>query len=143
MSFLKWLVLTCVMIVGLFFSFREGLVKHIYDSDTSKICLVCLITFFVTNIYLGYKSLRKQKTEFGWFISGQLLNLGLLGTVIGFVKMLSGFGSLNIQETTSVQKMLVSMGSGMSVALYTTVVGLVLSILLKIQCYIQDSTNES
>ena len=62
--------------------------------------------------------------------------MGLIGTVSGFILMLYGaFADLNIADTTSVQQSLMNMSLGMSTALYTTLIGLVSSLLLKIQYF--------
>ena len=45
------------------------------------------------------------------------------------------FADLNIADTTSVQQSLMNMSLGMSTALYTTLIGLVSSLLLKIQYF--------
>jgi biopolymer transport protein ExbB/TolQ len=60
--------------------------------------------------------------------------MGMIGTVIGFILMLGGsFESLNVADTGSVKTALTDMALGMSTALYTTLVGLVCSQLLKVQ----------
>ena len=54
----------------------------------------------------------------------------------GFILMLYGaFADLNISDTSSVQQSLMNMSLGMSTALYTTLIGLVTSLLLKIQFF--------
>ena len=64
------------------------------------------------------------------------LTMGLIGTVSGFILMLYGaFADLNISDTSSVQQSLMNMSLGMSTALYTTLIGLVTSLLLKIQFF--------
>jgi hypothetical protein len=45
------------------------------------------------------------------------------------------FADLNISDTSSVQQSLMNMSLGMSTALYTTLIGLVTSLLLKIQFF--------
>lgn len=76
--------------------------------------------------------------EFGWFVTGLLVKLGMLGTVIGFVIMLSAVEITPSFDLTTVQRMLTSMSVGMSVALYTTIVGLVTSMVLGLQYLLLD-----
>lgn len=76
--------------------------------------------------------------EIGWFITGLLVKLGLLGTVIGFVLMLQPLASLESFEISDIQSVLVSMTSGMSVALNTTLLGLISSMLLSFQYLLLD-----
>ena len=67
-------------------------------------------------------------------ITELLLALGMIGTVIGFILMLGGsFESLNLSDTGSVKTALTAMAIGMSTALYTTLVGMVCSQILKVQ----------
>ncbi|MBC6444664.1 MAG: MotA/TolQ/ExbB proton channel family protein [Alphaproteobacteria bacterium GM202ARS2] len=71
--------------------------------------------------------------ENGWFISDAMIKLGLLGTVIGFIIMLSSLTQVDTLTLDSVQSLLVTMGSGMATALYTTLTGLTGSLLIAVQ----------
>ena len=71
--------------------------------------------------------------EDGWFISDAMIKLGLLGTVIGFIIMLSSLTQVDTLTLDSVQSLLVTMGSGMATALYTTLTGLVGGLLVAVQ----------
>ena len=73
--------------------------------------------------------------EVGWFAAGTFTSVGMVGTVIGMIWALKGFIDVNISEVTSVQRLISSMVFGVSTALYTTLVGLVCSILLKVQYF--------
>jgi len=70
----------------------------------------------------------------GWFFSDILMRLGLIGTVIGFVLMLSTVYQLKDNDIQALQQLLGTMGSGMQVALYTTLSGLGCALLVSIQC---------
>lgn len=70
----------------------------------------------------------------GWFFSDILMRLGLIGTVIGFVLMLSTVFQLKENDVQALQQLLGMMGSGMQVALYTTLAGLGTALLVSIQC---------
>ena len=62
------------------------------------------------------------------------LVLGLIGTVTGFILMLGiAFINLDVTNVASVQEALKNMSIGMSTALYTTLVGLVSSLAIKVQ----------
>ena len=70
----------------------------------------------------------------GWFIAESCLVLGLIGTVTGFILMLgTAFTELDVTNITSVQNALIKMSLGMSTALYTTLAGLISSLIIKIQ----------
>ena len=74
-----------------------------------------------------------KKLSFGWMAADISLKLGLLGTVIGFILMLQPISELNDTSPEELKLALSSMSSGMAVALYTTLTGLISSILLRIQ----------
>jgi len=77
---------------------------------------------------------------FGIFASDTLMKLGLLGTIIGFIIMLAPIAGLDATDRTLLKSSMGLMGDGMAVAMYTTLAGLVGSILLKIQYYMLDSS---
>src|SRR5215469_4399388 len=77
---------------------------------------------------------------FGSFASDTLMKLGLLGTIIGFIIMLAPIAGLDATDRTLLKSSMGLMGDGMAVAMYTTLAGLVGSILLKIQYYMLDSS---
>lgn len=76
--------------------------------------------------------------EFGWFICGLLIKLGLLGTVIGFIVMLATVDSVRSFDVGAIQQLLVGMSQGMRVSLYTTLVGLVTSMILSLHYLLLD-----
>lgn len=65
-------------------------------------------------------------------IATNLVVLGLIGTVIGFIIALSGVDPERASDFDSISPMVSTLISGMSTALYTTLVGAVLSIWLMI-----------
>jgi len=81
----------------------------------------------------------KGSNAFGAFASDTMLKLGLLGTIIGFIMMLAPIGGLDPENREAVRSSMSLMSDGMAVAMYTTLVGLAASILLKVQYSILDS----
>lgn len=69
----------------------------------------------------------------GAFASDTLMKLGLLGTIIGFIMMLAPIAGLDVENHAAMRTSMSLMSDGMAVAMYTTLVGLAGSILLKIQ----------
>lgn len=61
-----------------------------------------------------------------------LVMLGLIGTVVGFILALSGIGATMAPDTDAVADMIERLIAGMSVALYTTLLGSVLSLWLTV-----------
>jgi len=81
-----------------------------------------------------------NRHAFGHFASDALLKLGLLGTIVGFILMLLPVGELSEFDASLMQELLGAMSSGMAVALYTTLAGLVTSTMLKLQYHILDAS---
>ena len=69
----------------------------------------------------------------GFFVADILLKLGIIGTVIGFIIMLSSLSTIDEMNLSKMNNLLISMSTGMKVALYTTLTGLIGSVLLSIQ----------
>ena len=59
----------------------------------------------------------------------------MIGTVFGFIMMLSGFSAVDVSQVQTIQELIKQLGAGMSTALYSTLVGLICSALLKIQYF--------
>ena len=76
---------------------------------------------------------------FGAFASDTVMKLGLLGTIIGFIIMLAPIAGLDVSDHALMKSSMGLMSGGMAVAMYTTLAGLVGSILLKFQYYMLDA----
>ena len=81
-----------------------------------------------------------NKHSVGYLAVDVLLKLGLTGTVIGFILMLLPIGEIKDFDPEILQKLLSTMSGGMAVALYTTLTGLVTSMILKFQYFVLDSS---
>ncbi|MCB9992727.1 MAG: MotA/TolQ/ExbB proton channel family protein [Hyphomicrobiaceae bacterium] len=88
----------------------------------------------------GLASHFRSRTRVGIFAADLLYKLGMLGTVIGFVIMLTSIGDLSNFDTETLRSALQKMTGGMAVALLTTIAGLVCGILLRFQFNIADAT---
>jgi len=97
------------------------------DSDTSV--LIAALTDVIGNRHAS-----------GHFVSEALLRLGLLGTIVGFILMLAPVGQMESFDPVGARTLLREMSGGMGVALYTTLCGLVTSILLKLQYQVLDTS---
>lgn len=65
-------------------------------------------------------------------VANLLVFLGLIGTVIGFIISLSGVDPQSVSESEKVAGMVATLIKGMSIALYTTLLGAVLNVWLNI-----------
>ena len=96
--------------------------KNEHQLESSKKELITIFEYKFTKLL-----------ETGWFVSDFLLKLGLIGTVIGFILMLNSVTLIENFDLTMMQNLLQQMSGGMKVALYTTLSGLITSILLSAQ----------
>ena len=70
---------------------------------------------------------------FGAFASDLVMKLGLFGTIVGFIMMLGPIAGLDAENQAALKSAMPLMSEGMAVAMYTTLAGLVGSILIRIQ----------
>jgi DNA-binding transcriptional regulator YdaS (Cro superfamily) len=84
----------------------------------------------------------KGAHEMGWFVVDILLKLGLVGTIIGFILMLGSVANTASLDVNTMQKVLRQMSSGMGTALFTTLAGLIGSILLGLQYLLLDKGSD-
>lgn len=84
------------------------------------------------NLAISLRLKLATKINFIKFIANTLVILGLIGTVIGFIIALSGVDGSVSSNPEEVSKMVSTLIQGMSVALYTTLVGSICSVWLNI-----------
>jgi hypothetical protein len=111
-----------------------------WHNDITYLSSVILVLWIMSTIVVGMQIQKNQESsEVSWFIADSFLTIGMIGTVIGFVYMLSTtFSSLNPDDTNSMKAAIATMAAGMSTALLTTLAGLIASLCLKFQLVIQD-----
>lgn len=86
------------------------------------------------NLAASIRIKLSSKINYIKFMANTLVILGLIGTVIGFIIALSGVDGSVSSNPEEVSKMVSTLIQGMSVALYTTLVGSICSVWLNI-CY--------
>jgi MotA/TolQ/ExbB proton channel family len=91
-----------------------------------------------TLLLRGLADALRGPNQLGSFASDALMKLGLLGTIIGFILMLAPIAGLDSADRASIKSSMGLMSDGMAVAMYTTLSGLVGSILLQTQYYMLD-----
>lgn len=141
MIFLRWWLFFCLSILVATVSYYFGFFHELYEKDATKLSFVIISVYVLSSMYVGKLTLdqRNEKNyttglNVSWFTSEALLSLGMIGTVAGFILMLGdSFDTIDTTNPESLKEALSSMALGMSTALYTTLVGLVLSQALKIQ----------
>ena len=153
--FLKWWFFAVLISVGAASLIGSGGISVLWEKDFTRLSFLLLSIFFIMSGWCGYKTWTLSRfidegkakedrhiveriehlIEVGWFTSDMCLTIGMVGTVIGFIVMLSGFTTIDLENVKTIQGLIKSLGSGMSTSLLTTLTGLVCSILLKIQYF--------
>jgi len=147
-ALLRWWLIFCLSVLAGGVAVYFGLHKDLYNGDQTKLSFLILAVFACTSVWVGWCTKRCeyqfQNIDVGWFISESCLALGMIGTVTGFLLMLSGaFADIDLANTATIQTALSKMALGMSTALYTTLVGLICSLTLKIQLVNVENENQS
>jgi hypothetical protein len=91
-----------------------------------------------TLLLRGLADALRGPNQLGPFASDALMKLGLLGTIIGFILMLAPIAGLDAADRASVKSSMGLMSDGMAVAMYTTLTGLIGSVLVQTQYYMLD-----
>jgi hypothetical protein len=91
-----------------------------------------------TLLLRGLADALRGPNQLGSFASDALMKLGLLGTIVGFILMLAPIAGLDSADHASVKNSMGLMSDGMAVAMYTTLTGLIGSVLLQMQYYLLD-----
>lgn len=108
-------------------SFLGGFLKDLHDGEAAA---AGRDNDSVIEIYADR---LRSPVEIGWFIVDVLIRLGLVGTIVGFILMLSSLAEGPTPDPDDIRTLLISMSGGMGTALYTTLSGLVGATLLGIQ----------
>ena len=135
-DFLYWWLIVCVIGTGSYITHSMGWLVPLYTNDLTYITFLITAIAALTTLSLGYKFKVPAAVNVNveWFVSDVVLTLGMLGTIIGFMIMLQGtFSSIEFNDTNSIRLALSSMSQGLFTALNTTLIGLVSSIVLKVQ----------
>lgn len=135
--FTRWWVTMCVLGLGAIYAYYTGLFEALWALDRSRISSVTLVIFVGLALYIGRLTYKLSKETWlhskdvkrvlpvCWFFAENLMSLGMLGTIIGFMMMLGpALATLDTTNTAATKATIISMGVSMSTALITTLVGL-------------------
>jgi flagellar motor component MotA len=135
-----WLIVTVMVAVAAASAVLFNTHQLFWKNDITYLSSGILLTWILATINIGVQIFKNQEsTEYSWFIADSFLTIGMIGTVIGFVYMLSTtFTSLDPTDVNSMKAAISTMAAGMGTALLTTLAGLISSLTLKVQLIIQD-----
>ena len=127
---------------GLFFAETQGALSLIIKHDKSYLALLIMSIFVAMSVRIGQLSFASdivkeeedinelnKKAELGWFTAEHFFSFGLLGTIIGLVLATGG----SLDGAKPVSEIVAGLKTGLNTAFYTTICGIVFSILLQLQ----------
>ena len=130
MNWRWWLALNVGVIAFIVGAFKFDLIEEILTRDTTYITSAMVVVALVTSL----TTMGKTWTHWHEFVTDLMPRVGLIGTVIGFMISLDASSVADSLETVDdVKTMIIVVLSGMSVALTTTLAGLVLQVWLDVQ----------
>ena len=78
-----------------------------------------------------------------WFFSDVVMSIGMVGTLIGFLVVLTTvFADIDTTSTEAMKQVIGNLANGMGIALTTSLCGLIASIILKFELILLESDNE-
>lgn len=149
MVFWKWWTTIVVCIVLLVIAETNiSISNYLLVLDSTKISLIILTILVACSAFIGYKAYKKQfrqrevsqrSVEPIWFFSDAVLSIGMVGTLVGFLIVLTTtFSNITDYSPEELKNIIGTLASGMGIALITSLTGLLSSILLKFQLVLLD-----
>lgn len=169
-GFLRWLLCVCVTSLAVFIAAYFGVFTELYYGDATWISFGIIAWFAAMSLECGYVTYRINSVldNYGggvpnaytkWvnshkngammaveryhFCSGAFTTLGMIGTVIGFIMALPALSHIQAGDASSLTKVVTELTGGVCPALYTTLTGLICSLLLRIQSFSLSQTINS
>ncbi len=151
-AFLRWWLMVCVFIISAVILQQFGMFSALWEADISKISFILITMFTTVSSYIGFMTYKQFKemnvsereVHICWWFADESQTLGLIGTVIGFLIMLTmAFVNLDIENTKSIEDAIKFISIGMGTALVTTLVGMLSSLLLKAQLMNMDNDKQN
>lgn len=155
-ALVKWWFVFWSCVVGALFVQYNGLFEALWYADHVKLSFVILAIFALMTGYVGVLTRRLAKHKKAalaqvelnlpmcWFATEAMNALGMIGTVAGFLIMLSSaFGTTIDPANAEAMKRLISAAAvGLSTSACATLVGLLCSSLGKLQLVILEKAFE-
>lgn len=138
-----WWVTVLASATAFYWAYFAGIVTKIWSDDVTMITSLLGLMYVVALAAIGFIAYTIKKRDNSklidavWFGSEQMLALGMLGTVIGFIYLLSsGISSASVTDASSLAVLLANMSVGLGIALYTNAVGILSSLITKTLLYV-------
>ena len=153
MAFWKWW--TTIIIVGTLLGIAEayvGVSTFIFELDTTRLSLLIISITVLCSLVMGYYAykIQFQKTRILpesltplWYFSETVLGIGMVGTLVGFLIVLTTtFQDIDSTNASEIKRIISELAHGMGIALITSLTGLISSIIMKFELVMLESENE-
>lgn len=147
-----WTTIVIIAVMAAILEYYIGASSFIWERDTTKISVGILGIFTMISLIVGYhsyqiqfkgKKITESKLQPLWYFSETVMSIGMVGTLIGFLIVLTTtFVDIDTSSTQEMKRVIGDLASGMGIALLTSLCGLVSSILLKFELVLLDAENE-
>lgn len=158
--FLRWSLMASLIAVFALIAASLGWFGIMYRGDFTRLTVITICVLVAATTWCGALAWKVDRAnsaprsqdgvttfvkrlendaEHGWFAINLCEQLGLLGTVFGFVAMLiDGFSGVQAGNPQAIQELLERLSAGMATAFLTTLVGYICSIALRFQYHMLD-----
>ena len=142
--FLVWWLVTVIQIIAVGVAIKFGAIEFLLEADQTYLSFVIVLAWAVSCVLIGFYSFKKLNNfDTPWFIAESCVSVGMIGTLIGFMFMLTqSLTNVDPGNIDTMRQVISDMASGMSTALVTTLSGLVFSLFIKIQITTQEHSTE-
>lgn len=134
-KFLQWWLIFAVQATLIFVALGIGGFDFLLVNDITYLSFVLIFIWLTISMAIGYKIFfNKTITDAFWFAAESCMTIGMVGTVIGFIYMLTNnFSEIDPANIEIMRNVISDMAQGMGTALLTTLAGLISSLFLKTQ----------
>ena len=134
-EFISWIAFVSLATLGVVYAESFGFVTMILKGDSTGLVYGILAITLAATIQIGILNAQVHSLMRGWvrYTTDLTVALGLLGTFIGFGIILNTNLSVSLESVSEINKILSNMSMGMGTALYTSIVGLICSLFIKLQ----------
>ena len=140
-NILRWWLIVSVTLIGIVSTNYFDGFSFIYERDSTKLSFLILFIFAISTSFIGFKLILQQRGgnhsknyESQWFLADLCTQIGLAGTLLGFIMVLLGtFDNLTLADPASVQNAISAMALVLLPAMLTSLTGIVCSMLIRSQ----------
>ncbi len=143
MALLRWWVIFSTIVAAAVACGALGLFNTLWVDDLSKLSFVTLTVFSGLTVYIGKLTAKWHKSgdkdvmkslPACWYGAEALMGMGMMGTLLGFILMFqANVAHIDFTNIDTAKQILAQLTKGTTTAVVTTFVGLLCSLLTKLQ----------